>query len=70
MTGPHHYKRAEEMLAQIEAAHAPPDGTDMALAIRAQAHALLALAAATATDTSSQRFEWQDVAGRTSADAE
>jgi hypothetical protein len=50
MTGPYHYKRAEEILAQIEVAHAAPDGTETALAIRAQAHAILALAAATAID--------------------
>jgi hypothetical protein len=50
MTGPYHYKRAEEILAEVEAADAVPDGTETALAIRAQAHALLALAAATAID--------------------
>jgi hypothetical protein len=47
MTGPYHYKRAEEILAEVEAADAVADGTETALAIRAQAHALLALAAAT-----------------------
>ena len=50
MTGPYHYKRAEEILAEIEAADAVPEGTETALAIRAQAHALLAVAAATAID--------------------
>ncbi len=43
MTGPYHYRRAEEILAEVEAADAVPDGTETVLAIRAQAHALLAL---------------------------
>ena len=43
-----------------------PDGTETALAIRAQVHALLALAAATAIDPGGvQRHEWHDVAGHT-----
>jgi hypothetical protein len=68
MTGSYHYKRAEEILAEIEAADAVPDGTETALASRAQAHALLALAAATAIDPGGlQRHEWHDVAGHTSA---
>ena len=62
MTGPYHYKRAEEILAEIEAANAAPDQTEAALAIRAQAHAILALAA-TAIDPGGQRHEWHDVAG-------
>src|SRR5580704_19618182 len=55
MTGPYHYKRAEEILAEAEAADAVPDGAETALAIRAQAHALLALAAATAIDPAACR---------------
>ena len=71
MTGPYHYKRAEEILAEIEAADAVPDGTQPTLAIRAQAHALLALAAATAIDPGGlQRHEWHDVAGHTYAGTE
>ena len=70
MTGPYHYKRAEEILAEIEAADAVPDGAETVLAIRAQAHALLALAAATAIDPGGQRHEWQDVAGIRYADTE
>jgi hypothetical protein len=71
MTGPYHYKRAEEILAQIEAANAVPGGTETALAIQAQAHAILALAAATAIAPGGlQRHEWHDVAGRTCADTE
>ena len=71
MTGPYHYKKAEEILAEIEAADAAPDATETALAIRAQAHALLALAAATAIDPGGvQRHEWHDVAGHTYAGTE
>jgi hypothetical protein len=63
MTGPYHYKRAEEILAEIEAANAVSNETEAALAIQAQAHAILALAAATAIDPGCQRHEWHDVAG-------
>jgi hypothetical protein len=63
MTGPYHYKRAEDILAEIETANAVPNRTETALAIRAQAHAILALAAATAIDPGFRRHEWQDVAG-------
>jgi hypothetical protein len=71
MTGPYHYKKAEEMLAEIGAPDAGPDRAETALAIRAQAHALLALAAATAIDPGGwQRHEWHDVAGPSYADTE
>ena len=71
MTGPYHYKKAEEILAEIGAADAVHDGTETALAIRAQAHALLALAAATAIDPGGlQRHEWHDVAGHSYAGTE
>jgi hypothetical protein len=63
MTGPYHYKRAEEILAEIEAANAVSNATETALASQAQAHAILALAAATAIDPGCQRHEWHDVAG-------
>jgi hypothetical protein len=63
MTGPHHYKRAEEILAEFQATTGLPNEADTALAIQAQAHAILALAAATAIDPSGQRHEWHDVAG-------
>ena len=54
------------MLAEIEAANAIPDGTETALSIRAQAHAIFALAAATAIDPGGlQRHEWHDAAGHT-----
>ena len=71
MTGPYHYKRAEEILAEVEAADAVPGGTGTALAIRAQAYALVVLAAATAIDPGGlQRHEWHDVAGHTYAGTE
>ena len=63
MTGAYHYRRADEILAEIEAANALPIQTETTLAIRAQAHATLALAAATAIDPDRQREEWRDVAG-------
>jgi hypothetical protein len=63
MTGPYHYERAEEILAEIEAANAVSSEAGTALAIQAQAHAILPLAAATAIDPSCQRHEWHDVAG-------
>ena len=68
MTGPYHYSKAEQILAEIEAADALPSQTETALAIRAQAHATLALAAATAIDPDRQREEWRDVAGIRHAD--
>lgn len=55
--GPYHYKRAEEMLVEIEAAHAVPNETEAALATCAQAHAILALAAATAINPGLQRHD-------------
>jgi hypothetical protein len=63
MTGPYHYSKAEEILAEIEAANTLSNQAETALAIRAQAHATLALAAATAVDPDRQREEWRDVAG-------
>jgi hypothetical protein len=63
VTAPYHYKRAEEILAEIEAANAASNETQTARAIQAQAHAILALAAATAIDPGCQRHEWHDVAG-------
>ena len=69
MTGPYHCEKAEEMLAEIGAAAAAPGGAETALAIRAQAHALVALAAATAIDPGGwQRHQWHDVAGPSCAD--
>jgi hypothetical protein len=44
MTGPYHYRKADEILTQIEAANALSIQAEATLAIRAQAHATLALA--------------------------
>jgi hypothetical protein len=55
MTGPYHYKRPEEILAEIQAANAVSDEAEAALAMQAQAHAILALAGATAIDPGCQR---------------
>jgi hypothetical protein len=63
MTGPHHYKRAEEILAEIGATNALSNEADTGLAIQAQAHAILALAAATAIDPDRHREELRDAAG-------
>jgi hypothetical protein len=63
MTGAYHYRRADEILAEIEAENALSIQTETTLAIQAQAHATLALAAATAIDPDRQREEWHDVAG-------
>jgi len=68
MTGPYHYRKADEILTQIEAANALSIQAEATLAIRAQAHATLALAAATAIDPDRQREEWRDVAGVRYAD--
>jgi hypothetical protein len=45
-----------------------PNETETALAIQAQAHAILALTAATAIDPGGQRHEWHDVGGVRYAD--
>ena len=63
MTGPYHYSKAEEILAEIERTPAQSEETRASLALRAQAHAMLALAAATAVDPDRHRQEWRDVAG-------
>jgi hypothetical protein len=68
MTGPYHYRRAAEILAEIEATNALSNEAETALAIRAQAIATLALAAATAIDPDRQREGWPDVAGGRYAD--
>jgi hypothetical protein len=66
MTGPEHYRRAEELAAE---AHKLLDREDdqIAAGVRAavaQTHAVLALAAATAVGTSNlDNRAWIDVAG-------
>jgi hypothetical protein len=47
-----------------------PDGTESALAIRAQAHALLAVSATAIDPGGLARHEWHDVAGHTYAGTE
>jgi len=66
MTGPEHFRRAEELAAQAHKLLGQGDGQATAgvWAAVAQAHAVLALAAATAVGTSSADSRaWADVAG-------
>jgi hypothetical protein len=59
MSGPEHYQEADKILAEIKAT--PSLSNETSLALRAQAHAILALVAATAIDPDVQRGEWRDV---------
>ena len=66
MTGPQHYRRAEEHAAEAHRLLSQEDGqaTAGAWAAVAQAHAVLALAAATAIGTSgADNRAWIDAAG-------
>lgn len=66
MTGPEHFRRAEELGAQAHKLLGQGDdqATASVWAAVAQAHAVLALAAATAVGTSSaDSHAWADVAG-------
>ena len=63
MTGQYHDKRAEENLAEIQAANAVSNEAETAPAIQTQARAILALATATAIDPDCQRREWHDAVG-------
>jgi len=66
MTGPEHFRRAEELAAQAHKLLGQRDGqaTASLWAAVAQTHAVLALAAATAVGTSSADGRgWADVAG-------
>ena len=66
MTGPEHFRRAEELAAQAHKLLGPGDGQAIA-GVRpavAQTHAVLALAAATAVGTSNADSRaWADVPG-------
>jgi hypothetical protein len=63
MTGPEHFRRAEELAAQAHKLLGWGDGQATAL-VWAQTHAVLALAAATAVGTSGlDSRAWADVAG-------
>ena len=66
MTGPEHFRRAEELAAEAHKLLGQGDGQATAgvWAAVAQTHALLALAAATAVGTSNlDSRAWVDVAG-------
>jgi hypothetical protein len=66
VTGPEHYRRAEELAAEAHKLLGQPDGRAAAgmWAAVAQTHAVLALAAATAVGTSSADSRaWADIAG-------
>lgn len=66
MTGPEHFRRAEELAARAHKLLGQGDGqaTASVWAAVAQAHAVLALAAATAIGTSSADSRaWAEVAG-------
>src|SRR5690242_12144182 len=66
MTGPEHYRRAEELAAEAHRLLGQGDGqaTASAWAAVAQAHAVLALAAATAVGASgADSRAWADAAG-------
>jgi hypothetical protein len=62
MTGPEHYRRAEELAEEARKLLGQGEGQDTAAvwAAVAQVHASLAIAAATALGSS---FEWNDTAG-------
>ena len=70
MTGPEHYRMAEELLRLIEGTPEDSVGSVAADAAKAQAHATLALAAATAlgregegrTQPSKDKAAWFDAA--------
>jgi hypothetical protein len=66
MTGPEHFRRAEELAAEAYELLGQEDGqaTARVWAAVAQTHAVLALAAATAIGTSNlDSRAWADVAG-------
>jgi len=66
MTGPEHFRRAEELVAEAHKllGHGDGQATAVVWAAVAQTHAMLALAAATAVGTSgADSRAWADVAG-------
>ena len=65
MTGPDHYRKAEELAAKAAEYLGQGDGQDSAAvwAGVAQVHATLALAAATGTGTAGDSKAWFEVAG-------
>ena len=64
MNGPDHYRKAEGILAEIEARPDMARDAEAALSIHALAHAMLANAAATAIGGRAlEEREWMDAAG-------
>lgn len=64
LSGPRHYAKADELLAEIEATPALSNPTETSLAIRAVAHAVLAAAVAFAlADSGQDSRAWHEVAG-------
>jgi hypothetical protein len=67
-SGPYHFKKAEELLLEIERTPSITSPTETSLAIRAVVHAVLASVAATALSASGpDRHAWREVAGVNSA---
>ena len=63
-SGPHHFRKAEELLLEIEATPSISNATETSLAIRAVAHAVLAEAAASALAGSGpDKHAWHEIAG-------
>jgi hypothetical protein len=66
LSGPAHYAKADELLAEIEATPALSNETETSLATRAVAHAVLAAAAAIALNSSGPDSRaWQETARTT-----
>ncbi len=63
-SGPYHFRKAEDLLAEIEATPSISNPTETSLAIRAVAHTVLAAAAASALARSGpDGHAWREVAG-------
>ena len=70
LSGPAHYAKADELLAEIEATPALSSETETSLATRAVAHAVLAAAAAIALSSSGPDSRaWQETARTTYQDS-
>jgi hypothetical protein len=70
LSGPAHYARADELLAEIEAIPALSSETETSLATQAVAHAVLAGAAAIALSSSGPDSRaWQETARTTHQDS-
>jgi hypothetical protein len=69
LSGPAHYVKADELLAEIEATPALSNETETSLATRAVAHAVLAAAAAIALSSSGPDSRaWRETARTTYQD--